>query len=157
MRVPVIAGNWKMFKTVQEAVTFSTAIQPLVKDATNVTIVIGPPFTAINAAAQAVRGSNVAVASSNVNAALNWSRYVAAGTLDADMDGMTQPKPVPHPCPMERRLLTRCCDLALYLGYCSDGSAGWRVWRRGCDPCPRTAADRRRDESALERSGQRAA
>ena len=54
MRIPFIAGNWKMFKTVQEAVLFVKELRPFVKDAADVEIVIAPPFTAVHAVARAV-------------------------------------------------------------------------------------------------------
>ncbi|MEP7307257.1 MAG: triose-phosphate isomerase, partial [Acidobacteriota bacterium] len=52
MRIPFIAGNWKMFRTVQEAVLFTKELRSIVKDVTNVEIVIAPPFTAIHAVAE---------------------------------------------------------------------------------------------------------
>ncbi|MBZ5559025.1 MAG: triose-phosphate isomerase [Acidobacteriia bacterium] len=70
MRTPLIAGNWKMFKTVEDAVAFVTDLRAAVKTITDVEIVVAPPFTAINAAATAARGSNVGVASQD----LYWER-----------------------------------------------------------------------------------
>jgi triosephosphate isomerase len=70
MRTPLIAGNWKMFKTVAEAVRFVTDLRPLVKDVAGVEIVIAPPFTALHAAAEAARGSNIGVSSQD----LYWER-----------------------------------------------------------------------------------
>jgi triosephosphate isomerase len=66
MRKPLIAGNWKMFKTVHEAVAFTKEFQPLVASATNIDIVVAPPFTAIQAVAAAVRSTNIGVASQDV-------------------------------------------------------------------------------------------
>jgi triosephosphate isomerase (TIM) len=66
MRTPLIAGNWKMFKTVGEAVAFVTDLRPLVKEAATVDIVVAPPFTAVHAAAGAARGSNIRVAAQNL-------------------------------------------------------------------------------------------
>src|SRR5262245_27947354 len=66
MRTPLIAGNWKMFKTVNEAVVFAKEFRSLVKDVTGVEIVIAPPFTAIHAMAEALRNTNVAVAAQDV-------------------------------------------------------------------------------------------
>ncbi|MBA2603771.1 MAG: triose-phosphate isomerase, partial [Acidobacteria bacterium] len=60
MRTPFIAANWKMFKTVQETVVFVKEFRALVKDLTDVEIVIAPPFTAVHAAAEAARNSPVA-------------------------------------------------------------------------------------------------
>ena len=70
MRTPLIAGNWKMFKTVAETVKHVKELRPLVKDITDVEIVVSPPFPSIHAAAEALRGSNVAVAGQN----LHWER-----------------------------------------------------------------------------------
>ena len=62
MRIPFIAGNWKMFKTVQEAVVFVKELRRLVKDVTDVEIVVAPPFTALHAVAEAARNTNIGVA-----------------------------------------------------------------------------------------------
>ena len=62
MRIPFIAGNWKMFKTVHEAVAFAKEFRSLVKDAGDLEIVIAPPFTAIHPVAEALRATNIAVA-----------------------------------------------------------------------------------------------
>ena len=40
MRTPFVAGNWKMFKTVHEAVLFAKELRPLVKDIVGVDIVV---------------------------------------------------------------------------------------------------------------------
>jgi len=66
MRTPLIAGNWKMFKTVTEAVVFAKEFRSVVKDVTGVEIVVAPPFTAIHAMAEALRNTNVAVAAQDV-------------------------------------------------------------------------------------------
>ena len=51
MRIPFIAGNWKMYKTVAETVAFIRELRGLVKDGAGVEIVLAPPFTAVHAAA----------------------------------------------------------------------------------------------------------
>ena len=66
MRTPLFAGNWKMFKTVQEAVAFAKEFKGVVKDVVGVDIVLAPPFTAVHAVAEAVRASNIAVAAQDV-------------------------------------------------------------------------------------------
>ena len=82
MKLPLIAGNWKMFKTVQEAVFYTKELRALVKDVTDVEIVVSPPFTAIHAVAEAARNSNVAVAAQN----LYWEREGAfTGEVSAGM------------------------------------------------------------------------
>src|SRR4029077_1671058 len=70
MRTPFVAGNWKMHKTVAETVKYVKEFRGLVKDLTNVEIVLAPPFTALHAAAEAARNSNVGIAAQN----LHWER-----------------------------------------------------------------------------------
>jgi triosephosphate isomerase len=70
MRVPFIAGNWKMYKTVAETVKYVEEFRALVKDIEGVEIIIAPPFTALHAAAEAARNSNVGVAAQD----LYWER-----------------------------------------------------------------------------------
>ncbi len=62
MRKPVIAGNWKMYKTVGESVATAVALKPLVANANHCEVVIAPVFTALKAVADRVEGSNVMVA-----------------------------------------------------------------------------------------------
>ncbi len=82
MRTPFIAGNWKMFKTVQEASAFVTDLRAAVKDAKGVQVVVAPPFTAIHAAALAARGSNIEVSAQN----LHWEKQGAfTGEISAAM------------------------------------------------------------------------
>jgi triosephosphate isomerase len=66
MRRPFIAGNWKMFKTVHETTVYVKELRSLVKDVNDVTVVIAPPFTAVHAASEAARNSNVAVSAQNM-------------------------------------------------------------------------------------------
>ena len=66
MQTPFIAGNWKMFKTVQEAVLFIKELKSAVRDVTGVDIVVAPTFTALHAVAEAARNSNVAVAAQDL-------------------------------------------------------------------------------------------
>ena len=70
MRIPFIAGNWKMFKTVHDAVVFVKELRVLVKDITDVEIVVAPPFTAIHPVAEAARNTNIGVAAQDVH----WER-----------------------------------------------------------------------------------
>ncbi len=82
MRLPFIAANWKMFKTVHEAVVFAKEFRNLVKDVADVEIVVAPPFTALHAVAEAVRNSPVGVAGQN----LHWEREGAfTGEVSAGM------------------------------------------------------------------------
>lgn len=65
-RIPVIAGNWKMYKTITEAVDFVTALKSKVAGASHCEVVVAPPFTALSAVAKAVAGSNIRVAGQDV-------------------------------------------------------------------------------------------
>lgn len=68
MRTPVFAANWKMHKSGLDAVAwvreFASATKDLRADAAEV--IIAPPFTAIAAAVEATRGSDIAVAGQNL-------------------------------------------------------------------------------------------
>jgi triosephosphate isomerase len=66
MRTPFIAGNWKMFKTVQDAVFFVKELKSAVRDVKGVEIVVGPTFTALHAVAEALRNSNIGVAAQDL-------------------------------------------------------------------------------------------
>ncbi|MGE0813606.1 MAG: triose-phosphate isomerase [Vicinamibacterales bacterium] len=82
MRQPFIAGNWKMFKTVHDAVVHVKELRPLVKGVDGVDIVVAPPATALHAAAEAARNSNVAVSGQNCH----WEREGAfTGEVSAAM------------------------------------------------------------------------
>jgi triosephosphate isomerase len=82
MRMPLIAANWKMYKTVTEAVVFAKELRLAVKDIADVEIVIGPPFTAVHAVAEALRSSNIGVAAQD----MYWEREGAfTGEVSAPM------------------------------------------------------------------------
>ena len=66
MRKAIIAGNWKMNKTVDEAVAFINEFKPLVKDAT-CDVVLCPTFVCLDAAVKAAKGSNVKIAAQNMH------------------------------------------------------------------------------------------
>jgi triosephosphate isomerase len=78
----VIAGNWKMYKTLAETRAFFSAFNPLVADATHCDIVIAPPFTAISTAVESTKGTHIAIAGQNVS----WSKEGAyTGETSAHM------------------------------------------------------------------------
>lgn len=66
MRKPIIAGNWKMNKTPQEAAELIAELKPLVKDAA-AQVVVCVPAVDIPASVQAVRGSKIKVGAQNVH------------------------------------------------------------------------------------------
>lgn len=62
MRKPVIAGNWKMYKLLGEAVDTALALKPLVSNANHCEVVIAPVFTALKTVADRLEGSNIKLA-----------------------------------------------------------------------------------------------
>jgi len=82
MRTPFIAANWKMYKTVLEAVAFVKELRKLAKDLYDVEIVIAPPFTALRPSADAAHASNIGIAGQDVH----WEREGAfTGEVSAAM------------------------------------------------------------------------
>ncbi|MDE2665309.1 MAG: triose-phosphate isomerase [Acidobacteriota bacterium] len=65
-RRPVIAGNWKMHRTVRESVELIRQLKPLVEASSHCDIVVAPPFTALWAAAREAQGSPIAVAAQDI-------------------------------------------------------------------------------------------
>jgi triosephosphate isomerase len=66
-RKPVMAGNWKMYKTPADTKAFFEKFLPLVASSTHCEIVICPPFVNIAAAVDAVKGSRVEVGGQNLH------------------------------------------------------------------------------------------
>ncbi len=60
-RRPLIAGNWKMYKTVAEAEETARALAAQTTDVDSVDIMIAPPFTALTHVASLVKNSRVAL------------------------------------------------------------------------------------------------
>ena len=66
MRTPIIAGNWKLNKTISEAVALTTALKALVVDETGVEIIVAPPFTALAAVNDVIANSNIHLAAQDI-------------------------------------------------------------------------------------------
>jgi triosephosphate isomerase (TIM) len=66
-RTPLIAGNWKMHKTVAEAEAYIQALLPKVGAVDDVEVVICPAFTALHAMVDSARGSSVQVYAQNMH------------------------------------------------------------------------------------------
>ena len=75
MRKPIIAGNWKMNKTPDEAAALIGDLKPLVAQA-QAEVVVCPPATDLAAAAAALAGSNIALGAQNMDCLLYTSRCV---------------------------------------------------------------------------------
>lgn len=67
MRKPLIAGNWKMHKTVAEARTYAKGIRAALPNLNGREAVVCPPFTALWAVAEELKGSPIALGSQNVH------------------------------------------------------------------------------------------
>lgn len=67
-RRKLIAGNWKMYKPLTEAVTFAQELKTaLASQSLAVDVVVAPAFPALYSVAQILQGSGVAVAAQNVH------------------------------------------------------------------------------------------
>ncbi len=62
---PIVAGNWKMNKKVSEALELVRNLITLVKDITQVTIIVCPPFTSLYAVGQEIKGTNIEMGGQN--------------------------------------------------------------------------------------------
>jgi len=81
-RTPLLAGNWKMYKTTPEAVETAQRLVELVADSAGVDIMIAPVFTALDPVSRVVRNSRVALGAQN----LYWEKEGAyTGEISADM------------------------------------------------------------------------
>lgn len=65
VRKPLIAGNWKMYKLIREAVDTVNALKPMVAEVSGVDIVVCPVFTSLYAVGQALKGSNIQLGAQN--------------------------------------------------------------------------------------------
>jgi triosephosphate isomerase len=83
MRKPVIAGNWKMYKTVSESVETAQALKPLVANANHCEVVIAPVFTSLKTVADRLEGSNIHVAAQNCSTEVEHGAHT--GEVAADM------------------------------------------------------------------------
>jgi len=84
IRKPMIAGNWKMYKTIGETEEFFHQIQPLLGDAKHCDVVIAPPFTALQRAAAAATPLGIGISAQD----LYWEAEGAwTGEVSAKMIG----------------------------------------------------------------------
>jgi triosephosphate isomerase (TIM) len=67
MRRPVIAGNWKMYKTQADARAYFAALRPLVANSTHCDIIVAPPFTALAAAVEGTKGTAIEIAAQDMH------------------------------------------------------------------------------------------
>jgi triosephosphate isomerase (TIM) len=82
MRKPVMAGNWKMYKTPAETTAFFEKFRPLVEKSEHCEIVICPPFTNLAAAVAGAHGTRIQIGAQN----LYWVKEGAfTGEVSAPM------------------------------------------------------------------------
>lgn len=82
MRKPIVAGNWKMNKTVAEATDLVEEIKRQAAKCKGVEIVLCPPFTALAAVSQRLSGTALQLGAQNVH----WEKAGAfTGEIAADM------------------------------------------------------------------------
>jgi triosephosphate isomerase (TIM) len=67
MRIPVIAGNWKMHKNTEEARALARGIKAGAASVSHCQVVLAPPFTALSAVASEIKGSKLILSSQNVH------------------------------------------------------------------------------------------
>ncbi|PKM82837.1 MAG: triose-phosphate isomerase [Firmicutes bacterium HGW-Firmicutes-14] len=67
MRKPIIAGNWKMYKTVEQAIALISELDDLIKNKNNAEVVVCPPFTALDAVLEATEGTGISVGAQNMH------------------------------------------------------------------------------------------
>jgi triosephosphate isomerase len=90
-RTPLIAGNWKMNKTVAEAEEFIWSLLPRVSSADGIDVAICPPYTALGALVDSTRGSRVQVFAQNMHQAPSgaYTGEVSAAMLtELDVHGV---------------------------------------------------------------------
>ena len=66
---PLIAGNWKMYKTASEAVTLVQTLKAAAHFISNVTVVICPPFTALSEVSKILKDTSIELGAQNMYAA----------------------------------------------------------------------------------------
>lgn len=82
MRLPLIAGNWKLNKTPNETIVFLEEFKPLVAGAEGLEILICPPFTSINVATYLTKKTNIKIGAQNIF----WEKSGAfTGEVSGDM------------------------------------------------------------------------
>jgi triosephosphate isomerase (TIM) len=81
-RKPIVAGNWKMNKTVAEAIDLAEDIKRDLGGCKDVDIVLCPPFTALKAVSDVVSGTHVDLGAQN----MHWEKSGAyTGEISAEM------------------------------------------------------------------------
>ena len=80
MRRPVMAGNWKMYKTPAETTAFFEKFRPLAGNPPHCEVVICPPFTNLAAAVEAAHGTAIRIGAQNIG-------WVREGAFTGEISG----------------------------------------------------------------------
>jgi triosephosphate isomerase len=83
MRKPVIAGNWKMYKIISEAVATALELKPLVANANHCEVIIAPTYTALKSVADRLEGSNIQIAAQDLSTETKQGAHT--GEVSGDM------------------------------------------------------------------------
>jgi triosephosphate isomerase len=65
MRIPVIAGNWKLNNNREESVELVSRLKEMISDVEQVEVVVAPPYTALCSVADVIKGSNIFLSAQN--------------------------------------------------------------------------------------------
>ena len=66
MRTPIVAGNWKMYKTIAEAAELTRGVRQAVADLKGIEVVLCPPFTALAAVREAIGPAKIGLGAQNM-------------------------------------------------------------------------------------------
>ncbi|MBI3990928.1 MAG: triose-phosphate isomerase [Candidatus Omnitrophica bacterium] len=81
-RIPIIAGNWKMYKTIPEAVSLAAGIKDTLKNPRGVEVIICPPYTSLSETNKLLAGSGIHLGAQD----LHWEKEGAfTGEISAGM------------------------------------------------------------------------
>ena len=67
MRKPFIAGNWKMHKTIEEALSLVEALKAELEGVEDCDVAVCPPFVTLSVVREALEGSDIALGAQNVH------------------------------------------------------------------------------------------
>ena len=67
MRIPIVAGNWKMHNTVAEAVELTRSLRRALVDVAGVEVVLCPPFTALAGTREAIGPAKIGLGSQDMH------------------------------------------------------------------------------------------
>jgi len=83
MRTPFVVGNWKLNKTISEAVALVTELKNQLGAVKGVAVGVAPSFTALHAVAKRLEGSSIATCAQNCHweASGAWTGEISAGQL----------------------------------------------------------------------------